>query len=223
MTGIIYIDRCRGAVLGAMAGDALGAPVEGKFAGAIANRFRAGELAQMDCGRYTDDFQMTLALMTSLLRRGRCDALDAAAAYASAFDSRRGYAPGASRVLQALVGGADPRSTGTMTAPDGSYGNGGAMRIAPLGLAYRHAPLDVLRGAVRAALLPTHIHPLAIDGAAMQAAAVGWLSRQEGAARGRCTPAALLVHLQGVVETEEARGKLALLAQAVEQQVGACW
>ena len=46
------------------------------------------------------------------------------------------------------------------------------MRIAPVGLAYRHAATDVLAAAVEDALLCTHVHPEAIDGALVQAKAV---------------------------------------------------
>jgi len=203
-----------------MSGDALGAVAEGYSDERIAVAFPAGLQTMLD-GRYTDDFQMTLALARSLVRRRRCDALDAAASYAAAFDPDRGYAPGAHRILAALRHGADPRTTGTMTAPEGSYANGGAMRISPCGLAYRNASPGVLRAAVQAALLPTHIHPLAIDGALMQAAAVGWLSLRDAAAAD-CSPAALVAHLQTGVDLrmQEAKDRLAILAQAIGQEVG---
>lgn len=43
----------------------------------------------------------------------------------------------AARALTAIKSGADPTTTGTASNPAGSFANGGAMRIAPLGLAYR--------------------------------------------------------------------------------------
>lgn len=92
------------------------------------------------------------------------------------------------------------------------------MRIAPLALAYRNAPTPQLLAAIERALLPTHIHPLAIDGALMQAAGVAWLAARSAGDAG-CTPAALLAHVQGVVQTETARGRLAELARAAEAQV----
>lgn len=57
--------RSVGAVLGCFCGDALGAPVEGLTWQHIAKErllFR-----QMECGRYTDDTQMTIALAHSLV------------------------------------------------------------------------------------------------------------------------------------------------------------
>lgn len=161
---------------------------------------------------------MTLALARSLARRGGADAFDAAMSYAAAFDPLRGYAPAAEAALRALVGGADPRATGRCRIPEGSFGNGGAMRAAPLGLAYRHAPRAALRRAVEAALLPTHVHPQGIDGAVMVAAAAAWLCRQPDARA--CGPGGLLAHVLEAVETEAARDKLRLIQGLLESQVG---
>lgn len=217
-----YPDRVRGALLGTFCGDALGAAVENMPPGRIAARFPDGLLQMVDHprgrGRYTDDFQMTLALARHLAEHKACDAAGAAAAYAKAFEPRRGYAAAASRALEALKSGADPAATGRMDFPEGSYGNGGAMRIAPVGLAYRHAPVTVLENSVQAALLCTHVHPQAVDGALMQAAAVAWLCKRRPDRAG-CTPAALVSHLRGVVRTAEADRKLGIIADALEQQV----
>jgi hypothetical protein len=171
---------------------------------------------------------MTLALASSLTRRERADAFDIAASYIEWFDPRRGYAAGALSALTSLSRGADPRQTGRMHIPDGSYGNGGAMRIAPLGLAYRNAPRAALARAVEAALLPTHVHPCGIDGALMQAAAVAWLSKRgepEGAAGDAVAdegsgPEGLLRHLIDVVETDTAKGTLEVLLSQVQKKVG---
>jgi poly(ADP-ribose) glycohydrolase ARH3 len=79
-------------------------------------------------------------------------------------------------VMGALLNGVDYRKTGRLQFPNGSFGNGGAMRIAPVGLAYRHASDEVLHEAVEAALVCTHVHPEAIDGAFVQAKAVATLT-----------------------------------------------
>ena len=50
----------------------------------------------------------------------------------------RGYGGSACETLTALRDGAvDYTSSGTRGFPEGSFANGGAMRIAPVGLAYR--------------------------------------------------------------------------------------
>jgi poly(ADP-ribose) glycohydrolase ARH3 len=75
------------------------------------------------------------------------------------------------------------------------------MRIAPVGIAYRNAPLAVMADAVRAALEPTHhTHPLALEGALCQALGVAQLCRTapaaaaaDGAASGTPPRGALLL------------------------------
>jgi ADP-ribosylglycohydrolase len=52
------------------------------------------------------------------------------------------------------------------------------MRIAPLGLAYRNAPVNALHDALIQTLIPTHhLHPWAIEGALAQALAVAHLCK----------------------------------------------
>ena len=167
--------RSIGCLLGAACGDILGAAVEGWSAKDILRQY--GRLREfLDTGRglgcYTDDTQMTLALAASLVEVGGVDAERISAKYAEYYEPWRGYGGAAHRVMLALRAGLDYRGTGRLQFPDGSFGNGGAMRIAPVGLAYRHAPAELLREAVAAAILCTHVHPEAIDGALVQAKAV---------------------------------------------------
>jgi poly(ADP-ribose) glycohydrolase ARH3 len=72
--------------------------------------------------------------------------------------------------------GADYRTTGCAIYPKGSFANGGAMRIAPVGLAFRNAGDRALHDAVELALLCTHVHPDAVDAAFAQAKAVAKLA-----------------------------------------------
>jgi poly(ADP-ribose) glycohydrolase ARH3 len=177
-----FEDRCIGCLLGTACGDILGAGVEGQPADTI--RGRHGEVRDFldtfrGFGCYTDDTEMTLALATSLVERGTADAEDTSLKYAEFYEARRGYGATAHRVMGALQNGADYRKTGRIEFPNGSFGNGGAMRIAPVGLAYRNASDDVLHRAVEAALLCTHIHPEAIDGAFIQAKAIATLATSD--------------------------------------------
>jgi poly(ADP-ribose) glycohydrolase ARH3 len=127
---------------------------------------------------------MTLALAVSLIECGALDPEHCATTYARFFVSepRRGYGPAVSKILGMLCEGADYRTMGRAVYPEGSYANGGAMRIAPIGLAFRNADDRVLRQAVKAALLCTHVHPDAVDGAFVQARAVSELARLGSAA-----------------------------------------
>jgi poly(ADP-ribose) glycohydrolase ARH3 len=126
---------------------------------------------------YTDDGQSSLALAASIVEKGTVDPLHCAKSYAEFFrhEPTRGYPGTAKAVLVAVEGGADIRTTGTIAFPDGSYANGGAMRIGPVGLAYRNADDAVLLEAVRQAILSSHVHPDAIEGAFVIAKAVAVL------------------------------------------------
>lgn len=175
-------DRVIGCLLGTACGDILGAGVEGWSAESIQARY--GKLRDFletarGLGCYTDDTQMTLALAASLVEKGWVDAKDVAEKYAEFYEPRRGYGAAAHRVMGALQSGADYRETGRIEFREGSFGNGGAMRIAPIGLAYRHASDEEFCRAVEAALVCTHIHPEAIDGAMVQARAVAKLATSQ--------------------------------------------
>jgi poly(ADP-ribose) glycohydrolase ARH3 len=168
--------------VGTACGDILGAAVEGQPADTI--RGRHGEVRDFldtfrGFGCYTDDTEMTLALATSLVEKGTADPEDMSLKYAEFYESRRGYGATAHRVMGALLNGADYRTTGRTEFPNGSFGNGGAMRISPVGLAYRHASDEVLHQTVESALRCTHVHPEAIDGAFVQAKAVSILATSD--------------------------------------------
>ncbi|NIQ92955.1 MAG: hypothetical protein GWN87_01140, partial [Desulfuromonadales bacterium] len=161
-------DRCAGSMFGTAFGDALGAGVEGWSAADIAAEY--GEVSdyidsRMGAGFYTDDTQMTLAMARSLVRSGKIDGADCARSCAEAFDPERGYGRSAIEILKALGDGVDYTETGTLLFPDGSYGNGAAMRIAPVGLYCGEVDPPLLRSWVFDAVRATHTHDEAIDGA----------------------------------------------------------
>src|SRR5262249_47347790 len=56
--------------------------------------------------------------------------------------------------------------------PGGSFGNGAAMRVAPVGLMFHH-DIGRLWEEAKLSALPTHTHPLGIEGAQLLALAVG--------------------------------------------------
>lgn len=178
-------DRCIGCLLGGAMGDALGSGVEFKSRREIEGSYGRLEdyldFPDRPGGTFTDDTEMTLALASSLVENGRLDPAACAAAYVHAYyaEPRRGYGPSVSHILAMLRHGADHRTSGRLVHPEGSYANGGAMRIAPVGLAFRHAEPAALREAVRGALVCTHVHPGAVDGAFVQASAVAALARCE--------------------------------------------
>jgi poly(ADP-ribose) glycohydrolase ARH3 len=175
-------DRFRGALLGTFCGDALGAAHEGwrphETAGALDS---PAELLRRSHGRYTDDTEMMIALAESLVERGgEVEPAHLARTFLRRYDPSRGYGPGTVRTLNAISRGArwDAASAATYGG-GGSYGNGSAMRVAPVGVLFHH-DLEALRGAAEAQARVTHAHPLGTAGAALQAAAVALAVRAEG-------------------------------------------
>ncbi|MFZ4624376.1 MAG: ADP-ribosylglycohydrolase family protein [Rhodoferax sp.] len=217
----LHQSRCVGSLLGTAVGDILGANVE--FHTRIEILQEHGQLVDFldsparPFGMFTDDTEMTVALAASLVSCGALDGHHCAMAYASAFIAppRRGYGPSVSQILNMLAGGAHYRTTGRAVYPQGSFANGGAMRIAPVGLAFRNAPPDVLYRAVEVALLCTHVHPDAVDGAFIQARAISELCRWGDASDARV--AELLVHLQSLARTEPMRLRIGLILEGMKQ------
>lgn len=218
----MHEDRCIGALLGCACGDILGANVE----------FRSRQEIIMEQGRlrdfmsgprhplgvFTDDTEMTLAVAVNLNHRGGIWAKSCADSYATFYGShpRRAYGPSTTKIMEALLYGADYLKTGKSVIPDGSFANGGAMRIAPIGLAYRNASRETLYKAVRLALLPTHVHPEGIDGAFIQALAVAQLCKWD-LREGFITKENLLYVLLEAVRTERMRKRLLSVGQALKE------
>ena len=210
-----------GCLLGCAAGDILGANLEGwsreeiqRAYGRVEN-FLGSEARPL--GVFTDDTEMTLALAVSLIERGGLDPKHCAATYARFFaaEPRRGYGPAVTKILELLAAGGDYRKTGREVYPEGSFANGGAMRIAPVGLAFRNTSDVVLRRAVESALLCTHVHPDAVDGAFVQAKAVSELARTADPAG--LDVVRLLDGVQSSAERAVVREKLAIVIRARDQ------
>lgn len=127
---------------------------------------------------YTDDTELALGIADVLLSEGHLvqDAL--ADVFASRYRENpdRGYGGMAHRILQALGEGVDWREiAGAAFGGEGSMGNGGAMRVAPVG-AYFADDLDRVAEEARASAEITHMHPEGQAGAvaAAVAAAIAW-------------------------------------------------
>ena len=121
--------------------------------------------------RYTDDTEMSLSIVETLWRYGRIDPDELAQGFARRFTPWRGYGAGAYRLLTNLQRGANWRTEASqMFGGSGSYGNGAAMRIAPLG-AYFADDLEAVRENAILSAQPTHTHPEGIAGAVAVAVA----------------------------------------------------
>ncbi|RKE17884.1 ADP-ribosylglycohydrolase family protein [Streptomyces sp. TLI_171] len=138
---------------------------------------------------WTDDTEMACSVYAALAERGTVDGFDLTHAFARRHDFDRGYGPAANRLLRLIREGGDARRLAAeLFDGQGSFGNGAAMRVAPLGAVYAHDPAAAVRPAADTAA-PTHTHPQAVDGAIAVAVAAALAVR---ARTEPTTPARLL-------------------------------
>ena len=196
------LDAYAGALLGAAVGDALGAPHEGRQ-----GPLSPEPLDRVDAAdgvlRYTDDTAMTLDVAESLLHCRGLDEDHLARTFAATFsrDPHRGYGAGAASLLARIAAGDDWRTAAHQQfGGEGSFGNGAAMRVTAVALLSAGDPQAAARLARRSARI-THTHPLALDGAAIQAAATAMLL--DTPARADIVPERLIGRLHDVVTTGE--------------------
>lgn len=163
--------RAQGALLGTFVGDALGMPFESAPHTAIPVEVEM-VAARRGRGTYTDDTQMMIALAESLIERGQIEAEHLARAFQEAYDPDRGYGGGTRRVFELWATGTPVAdAAGRVFDGQGSRGDGAAMRIAPVAVRFVAEPAR-LRVEATASARVTHTHPVAVDGAVVQAAAI---------------------------------------------------
>jgi ADP-ribosylglycohydrolase len=137
--------------------------------------------------RYTDDTEMALSIVEHLAGVGAIDQDELASAFARRMDPARGYGAGAYRILMHVRAGGDWRgaSRGNFRG-SGSFGNGAAMRVAPLGAFFADDLARCIREAQLSAEI-THAHHEGIAGAiaVAVAAAFAWERRGSGLPLGR--------------------------------------
>ncbi|MBO2447057.1 ADP-ribosylglycohydrolase family protein [Actinomadura barringtoniae] len=122
--------------------------------------------------QWTDDTEMACAVVLHLAAGGTpVDQDRLVALFAEHHDFDRGYGPSTGRFLRLVREGGDWRALlGDLFDGQGSWGNGAAMRVAPLGAYHagslRQAALDAERSAE-----VTHTHPEGVAGAVAVAVA----------------------------------------------------
>jgi ADP-ribosylglycohydrolase len=162
------LEAARTSLVGLAVGDAFGTMLDG--CGAELARRAAKRLISMTRPwRWTDDTAMASSIVEVLAAHGTIDRDALAAAFVRRFEREpdRGYGAGAFGLLTRVAGGASWRDEApALFKGTGSYGNGAAMRAAPIGACF--APdLERVRVEALRSAEPTHAHP---DGAAGAAA-----------------------------------------------------
>ncbi|MBW2142559.1 MAG: ADP-ribosylglycohydrolase family protein [Deltaproteobacteria bacterium] len=193
-----------GSALGGFMGDALGMAVEGWPSWAIQREF--GLLSDLMPGRfpagcYTDDTEMMISLLESIVAEGGLMPGKVAARFLANFHPERGYGGRIYGIMDQLAAGVPWERVGT-----DSFGNGSAMRVAPVGFFYYDDLARVKEAAVAQAAI-THRHPQALAGAVIQAGAVA-LALKAGLEDRR-------------IETESFLSTLAELSQDLDQRSAA--
>lgn len=141
----------------------------------LIGRTKTGEM------RWTDDTQMSLDVIESLVVRNDVDPDDLANRFAASYRWSRGYGPGTAKVLRRISRGEPWQRANRAVHADGSFGNGAAMRVPVIGLFYAGRPTELDDAARRSAVV-THAHPLGVEGAVLIARATAAAARAESSA-----------------------------------------
>ena len=171
------VKQVQGCLLGLALGDAFNAALEGgpieRFVWRLIGTTSEGKR------RYTDDTQMSLDIAHSLLACQRLDLDDIASRFATQYRWSRGYGPGAAKLLKRIRRGVSWQQANRSIYPNGSYGNGGAMRAPVIGMAFAHNP-RLLTDAARQTARITHAHELGMQGSVLiaQASAAALRTRE---------------------------------------------
>ncbi|MFD8497192.1 ADP-ribosylglycohydrolase family protein [Amycolatopsis sp. NPDC059657] len=112
---------------------------------------------------WSDDTEMACSIYEILGRHGEIDQDALAASFAVRFDAGRGYGSGAERMLLRYQAGESWRDVAPSVFGGGSWGNGGAMRVAPLGAWFCTDLNQVVAEAEKSAVV-THAHPEGVAG-----------------------------------------------------------
>ena len=132
---------------------------------------------------FTDDTVMALSILETLAQHREINPDALAISFAGRYDRGRGYGPAMHKLLPAIR--RQPQSWRTEAAAlfrgEGSFGNGSAMRVAPLGAYFADDPGRIAEQAALSSI-PTHSHDEAVAGAIAVAVATGlaWQMKNSG-------------------------------------------
>lgn len=175
------MERARRSLDGLSVGDAFG---ERYFVSPDKATYLIAERAVPDPPwMWTDDTAMAISIVDVLAEHGRIDRDALAEAFGRRYmaEPHRGYGATAHGILEAIATGSPWRPVAS--APfggTGSMGNGGAMRVGPVG-AYFSDDYDRVVVEARSSAEPTHQHPEGQAGAIAIALASAWACRNRDA------------------------------------------
>lgn len=184
MEKILLRTKFRGSLLGALIGDCCGAPFEGQVMDSGSKLVLRQNLDKLEgpffkapYKKYTDDTAMTKSVLNTLLAPNGFSQKLLAKNFVLEYykDPRRGYGAAVGDVFEKLrkTKIADPVGpAAAQFGGSGSFGNGAAMRVAPIALYCANQENTKLLQLVRDSSLVTHSHTLGVNGAILQALAI---------------------------------------------------
>ncbi|XP_025269093.1 poly(ADP-ribose) glycohydrolase ARH3-like isoform X2 [Camponotus floridanus] len=183
-------NKFRGTMLGVLVGDVLGHSFKNKEVLSSRKKIylqqKLDMLEEIKCGefvmKFSSDSAMTRSVAESLIEKQDLDIVDVAKRFVESYyqDPARVYGLSCIQVLTKLAGlrdeiiesGIDVKGPAKdLLGGADSYGNGGAMKIAPVSL-YCYNNYDNLLHYVKEVTQITHAHELGINGAILQAIAI---------------------------------------------------
>ncbi|WML82957.1 ADP-ribosylglycohydrolase family protein [Streptomyces sp. VNUA74] len=170
------LDRALSSLRGLSVGDALGSQFF------VPENYPLLKRRELPPGtwQWTDDTEMACSVVSVLATHLRVDQDALALSFARHHDFDRGYGPAVNRLLRLVREGGDWRElAAALFNGQGSWGNGAAMRIAPLGAWYADDPEQATHQAEISAY-PTHQHREAVVGAMAVAAAAALAADPSG-------------------------------------------
>ena len=149
-----------GCILGSAVGDALGAPYEGRRGSRIPLKVgipaEYGQIRGYPKGQYTDDTQMSLAIIRAIIKTGKVDGEAIAREFIPLWKNGEIIGAGMScteAINRLIRGEADWKTAGTGR---GRAGNGSAMRVAPVGLWDYNKPEHLVEDAAISSIITHH-------------------------------------------------------------------
>lgn len=178
MVGQVLKSKFLGSLVGTGVGDAVGEPFEGRHRVSL-DEVRA-TVKRRKVLTYTDDTHMMIGVAESLIKNRGFDGEDMAYTFVHNYELEpfRGYGPGPPRIFRLIRAGAAWDEVAQGLYNSGSYGNGSAMRIAPIGVFYHDNPAMLREVACKSSQV-THAHQLGKEGAALQAYAIALVTSLE--------------------------------------------
>lgn len=133
--------RIKGAIIGTAIGDAFGMPVEGlspdtikknygKIRGFVKPKTGVQKIHKLDRGQWTDDTQLMIAIIESIINKGYLDYNDIAYRHVIEKKSKRGWGGSTISGISEIESGINWWNSGK----ENGAGNGTPMKIAPIGI-----------------------------------------------------------------------------------------